>query len=73
LSSLRTAAIFLSKIINKIFIFILLLLATSGSVYAGCTVNGVTESGAISLANLKTAIATGTDFDYYSPLGRAQA
>ncbi|MCS5593582.1 MAG: BspA family leucine-rich repeat surface protein, partial [Porticoccaceae bacterium] len=27
----------------------------------GCTVNGVAETGAISLADLKTAIATGTD------------
>ena len=39
----------------------LLLLGGVGSVYAGCTVNGTTESGAISLANLKIAIATGTD------------
>ncbi len=42
-------------------LFILLLLAGGSSAYAGCTVNGVTESGAISLANLKVAIATGTD------------
>ena len=39
----------------------LLLLGGVGSVYAGCTVNGTTESGAISLANLKIAIATTTD------------
>jgi surface protein len=38
-----------------------LLLIGGGAVHAGCTVNGVTESGAISLANLRTAIATGTD------------
>jgi len=36
-------------------------LAGGSSAYAGCTVNGVTESGAISLANLKVAIATGSD------------
>ncbi len=49
---------------RKTFIHILLILlflVGGGSAYAGCTVNGVNESGAITLGNLQTAIATGTD------------
>jgi len=38
-----------------------MLLMAGQSAYAACTVNGVNESGQISLANLKAAIATGTD------------
>ena len=38
-----------------------MLLLGGGSAYAGCTVNGVTEKGAISKTDLTTAIATGTD------------
>ena len=54
----------LSLLIKKSFIKLVctaLLIVGSGSVYAGCTVNGTPENGAISLADLKTAIATGTD------------
>jgi len=42
-------------------LFALMLLLGGGSAYAGCTVNGVTENGAISKTDLQTAIATGTD------------
>ena len=46
---------------KKLILIALLLLFGGSSVYAGCTVNGATESGVISLANLKTAIGTGSD------------
>ena len=48
-----------SRFIKTLFAFLLII--GSGFAYAGCTVNGTTVSGAISEANLDTAIGTGTD------------
>ncbi len=57
---LKTLKLSIKKTFIK-FVFFALLIVGSSSVYAACTVNGTTENGAISLVNLKTAIATTTD------------